>query len=206
MQRVVDFAREQEVVVVHDFAYADVAFDGYRPPSILEAEGADGGRRRALHADQVVLDGRLARRLHASATREIVQALARAQVVPRLRDVPADPDRGDRRDERGAGVSARRSARSTAAGATRSATGWRASAGRSRSRAGRCSSGRRSRSSSSALGSLEFAIKLAREAHVAVSPGVGFGPGGDGFVRFALIENEERIRQGVRGIKKALFD
>jgi alanine-synthesizing transaminase len=49
-------------------------------------------------------------------------------------------------------------------------------------------------------------MKLAREAHVAVSPGVGFGPGGDGFVRFALIENEERIRQGVRGIKKALFD
>jgi alanine-synthesizing transaminase len=56
------------------------------------------------------------------------------------------------------------------------------------------------------LGSLEFAMKLAREAHVAVQPGGGFGPGGDGFVRFALIENEERIRQGVRGIKKALFD
>jgi alanine-synthesizing transaminase len=56
------------------------------------------------------------------------------------------------------------------------------------------------------IGSLEFAMRLAREAHVAVSPGVGFGPGGDGFVRFALIENEERIRQGVRGIKKALFD
>src|SRR5206468_821041 len=41
MQRVVDFAREQEVVVVHDFAYADLAFDGYRPPSILEAQGAE---------------------------------------------------------------------------------------------------------------------------------------------------------------------
>src|SRR3712207_1044260 len=41
MQRVVDFAREQEVLLVHDFAYADIAFDGYRPPSILEVPGAD---------------------------------------------------------------------------------------------------------------------------------------------------------------------
>jgi alanine-synthesizing transaminase len=56
-----------------------------------------------------------------------------------------------------------------------------------------------------ALGSLPFAEKLAREASVAVSPGVGFGPGGDGHVRFALVENEHRIRQAVRGIKATLF-
>ena len=54
------------------------------------------------------------------------------------------------------------------------------------------------------LGSLEFAVKLTREAHVAVSPGVGFGPGGEGFVRFALVENEQRIAQAVRGIRRAL--
>jgi len=54
------------------------------------------------------------------------------------------------------------------------------------------------------LGSLEFALKLAREAKVAVSPGVGFGPGGEGFVRFALVENEQRIAQAVRGIRRAL--
>jgi alanine-synthesizing transaminase len=45
---------------------------------------------------------------------------------------------------------------------------------------------------------------LVREAQVAVSPGVGFGPGGDGHVRFALIENEQRIGQAIRGLKKAL--
>jgi alanine-synthesizing transaminase len=50
------------------------------------------------------------------------------------------------------------------------------------------------------LGSLAFAERLAREGRVAVSPGVGFGPGGEGFVRFALVENEQRIRQAVRGI------
>ena len=54
------------------------------------------------------------------------------------------------------------------------------------------------------LGSLEFAKLLVREAKVAVSPGVGFGPGGEGFVRFALVENEHRIGQAVRGIRRAL--
>ena len=63
MERVVAFAREHEVLVVHDFAYADLAFDGYEPPSILQVPGADGGRGRAVHADEVLLDGGLARRL-----------------------------------------------------------------------------------------------------------------------------------------------
>ena len=54
------------------------------------------------------------------------------------------------------------------------------------------------------MGSIEFASKLVKEAHVAVSPGVGFGPGGDGFVRFALIENEQRIGQGIRQLRAAL--
>ena len=52
-----------------------------------------------------------------------------------------------------------------------------------------------------AMGSLEFAKKLLNEARVAVSPGVGFGELGDTHVRFALIENEQRIRQAVRGIR-----
>src|SRR5207249_1780332 len=53
-------------------------------------------------------------------------------------------------------------------------------------------------------GSLEFAVTLARGADVAVSPGIGFGPGGDGHVRFALVENEQRILQATRSIKKLL--
>jgi alanine-synthesizing transaminase len=54
------------------------------------------------------------------------------------------------------------------------------------------------------LGSLEFAKRLLAEAKVSVSPGIGFGDYGDGHVRFALIENENRIRQAVRGIKGML--
>jgi alanine-synthesizing transaminase len=55
-----------------------------------------------------------------------------------------------------------------------------------------------------AMGSLEFAKKVLQEAKVAVSPGIGFGDYGDGHVRFALIENQQRIRQAVRGIKEML--
>jgi alanine-synthesizing transaminase len=54
------------------------------------------------------------------------------------------------------------------------------------------------------LGSVEFAKLLIREAKVAVSPGMGFGPGGEGFVRFALVENEQRISQAMRGLRGAL--
>ena len=54
------------------------------------------------------------------------------------------------------------------------------------------------------MGSLEFSKFLVSEAKVATAPGVGFGPGGDGFVRFALIENEQRITQAVRTLRRAL--
>jgi alanine-synthesizing transaminase len=57
-----------------------------------------------------------------------------------------------------------------------------------------------------AAGSLEFAFELARNADVAVSPGVGFGKHGEGFVRFALVENEQRIGQAVRNIRHFLQD
>lgn len=55
-----------------------------------------------------------------------------------------------------------------------------------------------------AMGSLEFSKRLLREAGVAVSPGIGFGEEGEGFVRFALVENKHRIRQAVRGIRRFL--
>jgi alanine-synthesizing transaminase len=54
------------------------------------------------------------------------------------------------------------------------------------------------------MGSIDFTIDLLKRAKVAVSPGVGFGGSGEGFVRFALVENEHRISQAVRGIRKAL--
>jgi alanine-synthesizing transaminase len=204
MQRVVDFAREQEVVVVHDFAYADIAFDGYRPPSILEAEGAE---EVAVELYTLTKSFSMAgwRVGFMVGNREIVSALARvksyldygtfqpiqiaATVV--MNEAPEYPEevceiyRG-RRDALCDGLAR---------------IGWEIEKPR-----GTMFVWAPIPDAYRSLGSLDFAIKLTQEAHVAVTPGVGFGPGGDAFVRFALIENEERIRQGVRGIKKALFD
>jgi alanine-synthesizing transaminase len=204
MQRVVDFAREQEVVVVHDFAYADVGFEGYRPPSILEAEGAEevAVELYTLTKSFSMAGWRVGFML---GNAEIVQALARLKsyldygtfqpiqiaatvVMNEAPDYPAEVCEiyRSRRDALCEGLSR---------------IGWEIEKPR-----GTMFVWAPIPEQFREIGSLEFAMRLAREAHVAVSPGVGFGPGGDGFVRFALIENEERIRQGVRGIKKALFD
>mgnify|MGYP001194823396 FL=1 len=55
------------------------------------------------------------------------------------------------------------------------------------------------------MGSMKFALKLMEEAEVAVSPGIGFGDMGEGYVRISLVENENRIRQAIRNIKRVLF-
>ena len=203
MERVVAFAREHELLVVHDFAYADLAFDGYEPPSILQVPGRRGGRGRALHADEVVLDGGLARRLRRRQRRGRRRARA-AQVVARLRHLPADPDRGDRGDERAARLSARgvgdlpvaprralrraRARRLVVPEAEGDDVRVGADPGAVPRRSGRSRSPRSSR-----------ARRASRSR-----PGVGFGADGEGFVRFALVENEQRIGQAVRGIRKLL--
>ena len=106
MERVVAFAREHEVVVVHDFAYADLAFDGYEPPSILQVPGAD---EVAVELYTLTKSFSMAgwRVGFLCGNARLVGALGAAQVVARLRHVPADPDRRDHRHERGAGHAAR---------------------------------------------------------------------------------------------------
>ena len=205
MHRVVGFAREHELLVVHDFAYADLAFDGYEPPSILQVPGADevavelytltksfsmAGWRVGFVVGNAAAVGALAR-LKSWLDYGTFQPIQIAAIVA-MNELPDYPARG-LEDLR---VAPGRTLRRARAGGM----------GRSRSRRGRCSSGRRFRSSTSTLGSLAFAEKVAREASVAVSPGVGFGQDGDGFVRFALVENEQRIGQAVRGIRRLLED
>ena len=121
MAHVVEFAREREMLVVHDFAYADLAFDGHEPPSILQVPGARGRRGRAVHADEVVLDGRLARRASSSATPRSARALARLKswldygtfqpiqiaAITAMNEAPETPDRG----VRGLPLAARRALR-----------------------------------------------------------------------------------------------
>ena len=135
--------------------------------------------------------------------REMIAALGAAQIVLRLRDVRAGPGRGDRGAQRPAGLRGeiveiyRRRRDVLVEGLNRA--GWPVEKPRATMFVWAPIP-----EPFRAMGSLEFAKFLLAEAKVAVSPGVGFGADGDGFVRFALIENEHRTRQALRGIRHAL--
>ena len=199
----VDFAREHEIVLVHDFAYSDTAFDGYQPPSILQVPGAK----------DVAVELYTLTKSFSMAGWRVGFLVGNAEIVAALAKLKGYLDYGTFQPiqiaatvahERGGGVpqGSQRDLPGPARRAVRRAR--RASAGRSSSPRAPCSSGRPSPAAYADMSSMEFASFLVKEAAVAVSPGSGFGPGGEGYVRFALIENEQRIGQAVRNIKKAL--
>ncbi|MCB1015467.1 MAG: aminotransferase class I/II-fold pyridoxal phosphate-dependent enzyme [Acidimicrobiales bacterium] len=202
MQRVVDFARDKEVVLVHDFAYADLGFDGYLPPSILEAEGA---KDVAVELYSMTKSYSMAgwRSAFLVGKPEVVQALAKLKsyldygtfqpiqiaTTVTLNERPEFPQEVQRIYQ------ARRD--TLCDGLER--IGWSFPKPR-----GTMFAWAPIPEPYAEMGSIEFASFLVKEANVAVSPGIGFGPGGEGYVRFALIENEQRIAQAVRGLRKAL--
>ncbi|MFZ4433848.1 MAG: aminotransferase class I/II-fold pyridoxal phosphate-dependent enzyme [Microthrixaceae bacterium] len=202
MQRVVDFAREKEVVLVHDNAYADLGFDGYRPPSILQAEGA---KDVAVELYSMTKSFSMAgwRVAFMVGNPQVVAALAKMKsyldygtfqpiqiaATVTLNELPDYPQ------EANAIYQVRRDA--LCGGLDR--IGWEIEPPM-----GTMFAWAPIPEPYRDLGSVEFASMLVREAQVAVSPGVGFGPGGEGHVRFALIENEQRINQAVRNLKRAL--
>jgi alanine-synthesizing transaminase len=199
MQRLVDFARERDLVLVHDFAYADLAFDGYRPPSIFEAEGA---REVAVELYSLTKGFSLA-------GWRVAFVLGRADVVGALARLKSYLDYGSFQPLQIGATVALREAREQPAAAAAVYEGRRNALCDGLTRAGwevgrpratmfvwaRIPTSERSH---------DFALRLLREAHVAVSPGSGFGADGEGFVRFALVENEQRIAQAVRGIRRAI--
>jgi alanine-synthesizing transaminase len=202
MRRVVDFAREHELLVVHDFAYADLAFDGHEPPSILQVPGAKehcvelytltksfsmAGWRVGFLVGNAEVVGALAR-LKSYLDYGTFQPIQIAAIVTmnELPDHPREVCRiyESRRDALCAGL-ARAGWHFPKPKGTMFV--WAPIPERYR-----------------AEGSLPFAEFLAREALVAVSPGIGFGPDGDGHVRFALVENEQRIGQAARSLRRVL--
>ena len=202
MQGVVDFAREREVLLVHDFAYADLGFDGHSPPSILQAEGA---KDVAVELYSLTKGFSLAgwRVGFVVGNAEVVHALGRLKsyldygtfqpiqiaAITTLREAAEFPEevnevyRG-RRDALCDGLAR---------------IGWEVERP-----LGTMFVWARIPDRFADMTSLEFAMRLAREAKVAISPGEGFGPGGERHMRFALVENEQRIRQAVRGIGRVL--
>jgi alanine-synthesizing transaminase len=199
MQHLVDFARERELILVHDFAYADLAFDGYVPPSIFEAEGS---RDVAVELYSLTKGFSLA-------GWRVAFLLGRADVVGALARLKSYLDYGSFQPLQIAATVALREARERPAEVAEIYQGRRNALCDGLTRIGwevprpagtmfvwaRIPTGEPAQ---------EFALRLLRDGRVAVSPGSGFGADGEGFVRFALVENEQRIAQAVRGIRGVL--
>ncbi len=198
-ERVVALAKQHDILVVHDLAYADIVFDGYRAPSIMQVPGA---RDVAVEFFTMSKSYNMAgwRVGFMVGNRELCAALARIKsyhdygtFTPiQVASVIALDGPQDCVEEIRLMYQNRRNV--LAKGLYEA--GWMVEVPRASMYIWA-----RIPEPYRALGSLEFAKKLLAEAKVAVSPGIGFGDYGDDHVRFALIENEERTRQAIRGIK-----
>ncbi|MGH9083409.1 MAG: aminotransferase class I/II-fold pyridoxal phosphate-dependent enzyme [Acidimicrobiales bacterium] len=202
MERLVAFARQHEVVLVHDFAYADIGFDGYQPPSIL---GVPGAKDVAVELYTLTKSFSMAgwRVGFLVGNAEIVQALTKLKsyldygtfqpiqiaAIVAMNEAPEYPTT----------IRACYESRRNALCDGLNRIGWEVAPPR-----GTMFVWAPIPEPYREMGSLEFSKLLVRDAEVATSPGVGFGPGGDGHVRFALIENEQRTGQAVRNLKRVL--
>jgi alanine-synthesizing transaminase len=204
-ERIVQFAREHDLMVLHDFAYAEICYDGYKAPSILEVPGAKDVAIEflSLSKSHSMAGWRVG---FACGNRDMVHALGRIKSyldygMPQAIQIGAiialrgPQDVVERNCEE---YRLRRDALIDGLGQPGEGS-WKIE-----KPLGTMFVWAPIPEPFRALGSLEFSKRMLREAKVAVSPGIGFGQGGEGFVRFALIENRQRIRQAVRGIRRFL--
>jgi alanine-synthesizing transaminase len=202
MQRVVDLAREHELLVVHDFAYADLAYDGHQPPSILQAEGA---REVAIELYSLTKG-------FSMAGWRVGFAVGNADVLAGLARLKSYLDYGTFQPIQIAAIVAMNEAADYPLEVCEVYRSRRDTLCRGLARAGWLVEPPKGTmfvwtqipERFRAEGSQAFALRLLREAKVAVSPGAGFGPAGEGHVRFALVENGQRIAQAVRGIRSVV--
>lgn len=201
-KKVVAFAKEHNVYVIHDLAYADLVFDGYRAPSLLQVpEAKDIGVEFYTLSKSYNMPGW--RVGFCVGNRDVVGALSKIKSYLdygifqpiQIASIIALNGPQDCVKETVARYQRRRD--ELVGGLTR--IGWPVDKPRATMFVWA-----RIPAAYRGMGSLEFSKLLLQEAKVAVSPGIGFGEGGDEYVRFGLVENEHRTRQAVRGIKKAL--
>ncbi len=201
-EKVVEIAREHDIWVVHDLAYADIVFDGYKAPSILEVAGAK----------EVAVEFFSMSKSYNMPGWRIGFMVGNPELVAALTRLKSYLDYGMFTPIQVAGIAALegpqacvqeirelyRLRRDVLCDGLNSA-GWEVEPPKATMFVwARIPEAYRE------MGSLEFAKKLLLDAHVAVSPGVGFGEYGDDYVRFALIENPHRTRQAIRGIREML--
>ncbi len=199
-ERLVALAREHNILVVHDLAYADITFDGYVAPSIMQVEGAR----------DVAVEFFTMSKSYNMAGWRVGFMVGNQQLVNALARIKSYHDYGTFTPIQVASIAALEGPQDCVADVVAQYQSRRDVLAKGLHEAGwpvdipkasmyiwaRIPEAYRS------LGSLEFSKRLLADAKVAVSPGVGFGEYGDEYVRFALIENEQRTRQAVRGIKE----
>lgn len=200
---VVDFAKRTNTIIVHDFAYAQLGFDGYRPPSILQVPGAK----------DVAVEFTTMSKVYSMAGWRVGFCVGNAEVIDDLYSIKGYFDYGIFTPVQVSAITAldgahdfvdqtvdtyRRRRDVFVDGLAK--IGWNVPRPRATMYLW-CPIPEKYR----AMGSMEFAMKLLREAEVVVSPGAAFGSLGEGYVRISLVENEQRINQAVRNIKRCLF-
>ncbi len=204
MEEVVAFARERDVILVHDFAYADLGFDGYEPPSIMQVPGAE----------EVAVEIYSMTKSFSMAGWRVAFMVGSAEVIAALTKLKSYLDYGSFQPIQIAATVTLNEAvdyptevreiyqhRRDALCDGLNRIGWSIQPPK-----GTMFAWAPIPEPYRSMGSIEFASMLVREANVAVSPGIGFGPGGEDHVRFALIENEQRIAQAVRHMRNVLVD
>jgi alanine-synthesizing transaminase len=202
MERLVAFALEHDVVICHDFAYADLGFDGYRPPSILQVP----------RAKECCVELYTLTKSFSMAGWRVGFLVGNPEIVAALTKLKSYLDYGTFQPVQIAAIVAMNEAtdypeqlrviyqsrRDTLIDGLRR-VGWDVVSPR-----GSMFIWAPIPEPYREMNSLEFSTLLIEEADVATSPGVGFGDGGDGHVRFALIENEMRTHQAIRNLRRAL--
>jgi len=203
-EEVVAIARERGYLVIHDLAYADLGFDGHKPPSILQVKGAK----------DVAVEMFSMSKSYSMAGWRMGFCVGNQQAVYALTRLKSYLDYGMFQPIQIAGIIALRDCdeyvpqiaevyrkRRDVLIKGLNSVGWNVPSPK-----GTMFVWAKIPQHFAKLGSLEFAKQLITRAGVAVSPGNGFGESGEGYVRFALVENEQRIAQAVRGIKSFLND
>lgn len=202
LTKIVEFCREHEIWLVHDFAYADLAFDGYQPPSILQVPGAKDIAVEffSMSKSYSMAGWRLG---YCVGNPEMINALTRIksyldygvfQPIQIAGIIALEGDQGCVKEI----VDVYQSRRDTLiTGLNR--VGWDVPSPK-----GTMFVWAKIPEQFISMGSLEFSKLVLKEAKVAVSPGIGFGEYGDEYVRFALVENEHRTNQAIRGLRRFL--
>lgn len=201
-ERLVDFAHRNDVMLVHDFAYADISFDGYKPPSLLQVDGA-----KEVSVELYTLS-----KSHSMAGWRVGFVVGNAEIIAALSQLKSYLDYGTFQPIQIASIIAlnehdgyidevvdQYKVRRDILVDGLARAGWEIEAPHATMFVWA-----KIPEAHQHLGSLAFAIELLDKAEVAVSPGIGFGPSGDEHVRFALVENDQRIGQAVRNIRRYL--